>query len=196
MHNVFVYRLAGNQELCSILATTISLKVCTYYDGITVLQGNTSSSNSQAPNSSCHSCSPPSMPVANQVCQCAQPIPVVIQLKSPGFSFFEPFEQILISLLEGPLNTQVQIQNPNWDTAGESLRLNLLLFPPNSTFNLSEISNLCNIFSNFALSNSSNWSLSPVGPYELLDCNAGWFSSSSFLLIHNLPIKWFCSNNG
>jgi hypothetical protein len=197
--------LAGNQELCSILATTVSLKVCTSYDVITFLQSNNSSSNSQAPNSRCRSCSPPSMPVvdvASQVCQCAQPIPVVIQLKSPGFSFFDSrFTTTLISLLEGALNnisaSQVQIQSSNWDPVGERLTLNLLLFPPNSTFNSIEFKNLYSIFSNFTLSSSPNWSFSVVGPYELLNFNVtGWFSSSSsFLLIHNLPIKWFCSNN-
>jgi hypothetical protein len=168
--------LAGNQELCRILATTVSLKVCTSYDGITVLQ-NTSSSNSQTPNSTCRSCSPPSMPVgdvASQVCQCAQPIPVVILLKSPGFSFFDPFAQILISLLEGALSlsaSQVQIQSSHWDTLGEQLTLKLLLFPPNSTFSSIEIINICNIFSTFNLSSSPNWSFSAVGPYELLNCN-------------------------
>ncbi len=195
MHIVFVYRLAGNQELCSILATTIYLEVCTSYVGITGLQGNNSSSNSQAPNLTCHSCSPPSMPVfdvASQVCQCAHL--VAIQLISPSFSFFGSyFTQTLISLLEVALNisaSQVQIQSPDW--VGERLTLNLLLFPPNST----TFSSICSIFSNFTLSSSSSWSLSPIGPYELLNCNAGWFSSSSsFLLIHNLPIKWFCSNN-
>jgi hypothetical protein len=192
--------LAGNQELCSILAITVNLKVCTSYDGIKVLQNNTSSSNSQT--STCHSCSLPSMPVvdvASQVCRCAQPIPVVIRLKSPGFSFFDRFTQNLTSLLEGALISvsQVQIQSSYWDAAGERLTLNLLLFPPNSTFNSSEVNNLAFIFSTFILSNSSNWSLSVVGPYDLLNFNnTGWFSfSSSFLLSHNLPIKWFCSNN-
>jgi hypothetical protein len=140
----------------------------------------------------------PVVDVASQVCQCAQPIPVVIRLKSPGFSFFDRFTQTLISLLEGALNlsaSQVQIQSSDWDAVGERLTLNLLLFPPNSTFSSIEIINICNIFSNFNLSSSSNWSLSVVGPYELLNCNTGWFSSSSFLSIHNLPIKWFCSNN-
>ncbi|CAM6049800.1 unnamed protein product [Sphagnum compactum] len=167
--------LAGNQELCSILATTVSLKVCTPYDGIIVLQGNTSSSNSQAPNSTCRSCSPPSMPVvdvASQVCQCAQPIPVVIQLISPGFSFFDRFIQRLISLLEGALNISAsQIQSYDWDT-GERLTLTLLLFPPNSTFNSIEIDKLYTAFSTFTLSSSTNWSLSVVGPYELLYFNA------------------------
>ncbi|CAK9221421.1 unnamed protein product [Sphagnum troendelagicum] len=168
--------LAGNQELCSILATTVSLKVCTSPDGITVLQ-NTSSSNSQTPNSTCHSCSLPSMPVvdvASQVCRCAQPIPVLIRLKSPGFSFFDRYTQNLISLLEGALNisaSQVQIQSSDWDAAGERLYLNLLLFPPNSTFNSIEVNNLYNVFSTFILSLSSNWSLSVVGPYDLLNFN-------------------------
>ncbi len=176
--------------------------MCTSPDGITVLQNNTSSSNSQTPNSTCHSCSLPSMPVvdvASQVCRCAQPIPVLIRLKSPGFSFFDRYTQNLISLLEGALNisaSQVQIQSSDWDAAGERLYLNLLLFPPNSTFNSIEVNNLYNVFSTFILSLSSNWSLSVVGPYDLLNFNTGWFSfSSSFLLIHNLPIKWFCSNN-
>ncbi|KAH9574042.1 hypothetical protein CY35_01G034100 [Sphagnum magellanicum] len=173
--NIHVW-LAGNQELCSILATTVSLEVCTSNDGIAALQGSTFSSNSQTPNSTCHSCSPPSMPVvdvASQVCQCAQPIPVVIQLKSPGFSFFDDrFAQTLIPLLEGALNlsaSQVQIQSSDWVSGGERLTLNLLLFPPNSTFSSIEI--ICNEFSTFALSSGSNWSLSVVGPYELLNCN-------------------------
>jgi hypothetical protein len=131
----------------------------------------------------------PVVDVANQVCQCAQPLQVVIQLKSPGFSFFDPFEQILISLLEGALNTQVQIQNPDWGTVGERLTLTLLLFPPNSTFSSIEKNNLSDMFSTFNLSSGSNWSFSAVGPYELLNFDAGWFSfSSSVLLIHNLPI--------
>jgi hypothetical protein len=141
----------------------------------------------------------PVVDVASQVCQCAQPILVVIRLKSPGFSFFDRFTQDLISLLEGALNisaSQVQIQSSDWEAVGERLIVNLLLFPPNSTFSSIEISNLQNIFSNFTLSSSPNWSLSVVGPYELLNFIAGWFSlSSSFLLIHNLSIKWFCSNN-
>jgi hypothetical protein len=203
LHYVFVYRLAGNQELCNILATTVSLEVCTSNDdGITALQGSNSSSNSQTPNSTCHSCSPPSMPVvdvASQVCQCAQPIPVVIQLKSPGFSFFDDrFAQTLIPLLEDALNlsaSQVQIQSSDWVSGGERLTLKLLLFPPNSTFSSIEIFNICNNFSTFTVSSSPNWSPSVVGPYELLNCNTGWFSSSSFLSIHNLPIKWCCSNN-
>jgi hypothetical protein len=134
----------------------------------------------------------PVVDVASQVCQCAQPIPVVIRLKSPGFSFFDRFTQTLISLLEGVLDisaSQVQIQSSDWDAVGERLTLNLLLFPPNSTFSSIEFDNLYNIFSTFILSSGSNWSLSVVGPYELLNFNSGWFSfSSSVLLIHNLPI--------
>jgi hypothetical protein len=97
----------------------------------------------------------PVVDVASQVCQCAQPIPVMIKLKSPGFSFFDGhFTTTLISLLEGPLNipaSQVQIQSSDWDSVGERLTLNLLLFPPNSTFNLIEINNLYDIFSNFTV---------------------------------------------
>jgi hypothetical protein len=138
--------------------------------------------------------------VASQVCRCAQPIAVEIQLKSPGFSFFDPFTPLLISLFEDALiisASQVQIQSSQWDPVeGELLTLSLLLFPPNSTFNPTDFMNLNNIFSNFTLSISSTWSVSVLGPYELLSFYRGWFSSSSsFLLIHNLPIKWFCSNN-
>jgi hypothetical protein len=173
--NVAIW-LAGNQEVCSILAPSLYLEVCVESDTTTILQG----SNSLTSNLTCPSCPAPNMPViggAHGVCQCATPIAVVMRLKSPAFTFFDRFEQEFLSLVSSALSislSQLEMWQLNWDAAGKRLEMTLLIFPLNSTFEPAEFQSVYNEFSNWNLSQGSNWSLSVIGPYELIMFNAGW----------------------
>ncbi|CAK9204441.1 unnamed protein product [Sphagnum troendelagicum] len=162
--------LAGNQKVCSILAPSLYLEVCMESDTTTILQA----SSSLTSNLTCPSCPPPNMPIIggpHGVCQCATPIAVVIRLKSPAFTFFDRFEQEFLSLVSSALNislSQLEMWQLNWDAAGKRLEMTLLIFPLNSTFDTAEFQSVYNEFASWDLSQGSNWSLSVIGPYELI----------------------------
>jgi hypothetical protein len=162
--------LAGNQKVCSILAPSLYLEFCMESDTTTILQA----SSSLTSNLTCPSCPPPNMPVIggpHGVCQCATPIAVVIRLKSPAFTFFDRFEQEFLSLVSSALNislSQLETWQLNWDAAGKRLEMTLLIFPLNSTFDTAEFQSVYNEFASWDLSQGSNWSLSAIGPYELI----------------------------
>lgn len=172
----FACRLAGNQKVCSILAPSLYLEVCMESDTTTILQD----SSSLTSNLTCPSCPPPNMPVIggpHGVCQCATPIAVVIRLKSPAFTFFDHFEQEFFSLVSSALSislSQLEMWQSNWDAAGKRLEMTLLIFPLNSTFDTAEFQSVYNEFASWDLSQGSNWSLSVIGPYELIMFNTGW----------------------
>lgn len=101
-------------------------------------------------------------------CTCASPLIVGWRLKSPSFSYFDPyvlqFEQYMTRDLHLDLY-QLFIESDSWEQ-GPRLRMQLKLFPTVgvSTFNKSEVIRIIDIL--------QYWEISVVdlfGPYELLD---------------------------
>ncbi|KAM3204794.1 putative LRR receptor-like serine/threonine-protein kinase isoform X5 [Capsicum annuum] len=108
------------------------------------------------------------VPASPVPCTCASPLIVGWRLKSPSFSYFDPyvhqFEQYMTSDLHLNLY-QMSIESNSWE-AGPRLRMQLKLFPTVgvSTFNKSEVIRISDIL--------QYWEISVVdlfGPYELLN---------------------------
>ncbi|KAJ7528190.1 hypothetical protein O6H91_16G088600 [Diphasiastrum complanatum] len=131
-----------------------------------------------APVSSCQSqtCSPgvdelvPGLATQQGLCRCASPIQVDYRLKSPGFTFFEPYKQEFNTYISGGLNltlVQVDVANYSWEP-GPRLRIHLKLFPVVADqsirmFNLSEMRRLYQTFTGWKIPDNLDF-----GPYEVL----------------------------
>lgn len=94
-----------------------------------------------------------------------------LRLKSPSFTFFDSFQNEFSSLVTGVLQlneSQVHIGQFEWQP-GPRLHMLVYLFPVNATFDPTEYERLFKIVANWELSAGSEWSLSVIGPYELLN---------------------------
>lgn len=163
----YLSRLDGN-PVCDpngILKPSLIIEFC-------ILNNQTVTDSTTNGVPSCTKCDSPNMSVQDPSgkCRCAQPIQLDLRLKSPSFSFFDQFRAQFLNLVMSRLNltaSQVQLQSWNWE-AGPRLHIQLFLFPTNSTFDPSEYQNLFNTIANWDLSAGEAWSLSVLGPYELL----------------------------
>ena len=167
-------RLSGN-PICTqnLLSNQLVLKYC--LDVGDQSQSDTSAGGNSA--SACTHCGLPNMAVLDPpgTCRCATPIQVDMRLKSPSFTFFDRFQNEFYSLVTSALQlnqSQVQIGQLQWQP-GPRLYILLYLFPTNSTFDPSEYDRLFKIVANWDLSAGSEWSLSVIGPYELLSFSEG-----------------------
>ncbi|KAI3677812.1 hypothetical protein L6452_37082 [Arctium lappa] len=104
-------------------------------------------------------------------CFCASPLRIGYRLKSPSFSFFQPyqeeFEMYVTSSLELDLY-QLSIDTIRWEK-GPRLRMHLKLFPKagtkhSSTFSRSDVMRIRGIFTTWVFPGSDLF-----GPYELLN---------------------------
>ncbi|XP_011018958.1 PREDICTED: probable LRR receptor-like serine/threonine-protein kinase At1g06840 isoform X2 [Populus euphratica] len=111
------------------------------------------------------------VPASPLPCFCASPLKVGYRLKSPSFSYFDPyvlpFELYVTSSLD--LNPyQLAIDSYFWEE-GPRLRMYLKLFPPannmhSSKFNVSEVQRIRGIFTSWQFPGDDFF-----GPYELLN---------------------------
>lgn len=168
------HRLYGN-PLCddpnSVLSSQLKLKYC-----IDTNQSVTDSSGSSS-GAACGSCTSPQMAVQDLSgkCRCAQPIQMTLRLKSPSFSFFDRFKAEFFNLVTSVLgltSSQVQLKSSTWE-AGPRLRVLMYLFPLNETFDATEYQRLFSLVANWNLSAGTEWALSVLGPYELLNFAEG-----------------------
>ncbi|KAJ6365852.1 hypothetical protein OIU76_030601 [Salix suchowensis] len=110
-------------------------------------------------------------PTSPLPCFCASPLRIGYRLKSPSFSYFDPyvfsFESYVTSALK--LNPyQLSIDSYFWEQ-GPRLRMHLKIFPPpnnmhSSTFNVSEVLRIRGIFTSWHFPGDDLF-----GPYELLN---------------------------
>ncbi|KAJ6403464.1 hypothetical protein OIU84_015381 [Salix udensis] len=110
-------------------------------------------------------------PASPLPCFCASPLRIGYRLKSPSFSYFDPyvfsFESYVTSALK--LNRyQLSIDSYFWEQ-GPRLRMHLKIFPPannmhSSTFNVSEVLRIRGIFTSWHFPGDDLF-----GPYELLN---------------------------
>ena len=152
------------------ICSALLLKFC--YD-----LGNQSQDASSNLLPSCAHCDLPNMAVLDPPghCRCATPIQLALRLKSPSFSFFDRFQSEFFSLVTTVLllnQSQVQISQQEWQP-GPRLYMLMYLYPVNATFDPTEYQRLFKIVANWELSSNSEWSLSVIGPYELLSFNEG-----------------------
>ena len=168
------YRLYGN-PLCddpnSILSSQLKLKYC--IDSNQTISDDSGTSNGAG----CGSCTSPQMAVQDSSgkCRCAQPIQMTLRLKSPSFSFFNRFKAEFFNLVTSVLgltSSQVQIVSSTWEV-GPRLKVVMYLFPLSTTFNTTEYERLFDLVANWNLSAGTEWALSVVGPYELLNFSEG-----------------------
>uniref|UniRef100_A0A6N2K7S1 non-specific serine/threonine protein kinase n=1 Tax=Salix viminalis TaxID=40686 RepID=A0A6N2K7S1_SALVM len=111
------------------------------------------------------------VPASPLPCFCASPLRIGYRLKSPSFSYFDPyvfsFESYVTSALK--LNRyQLSIDSYFWEQ-GPRLRMHLKIFPPannmhSSTFNVSEVLRIRGIFTSWHFPGDDLF-----GPYELLN---------------------------
>lgn len=131
-------------------------------------------SNSTNVNGSCpiHACPKDNyyeyVPTSPVPCSCASPLRVGWRLKSPSFSYFDPYVHYFLLYMTSDLHldlNQMLIESSSWEE-GPRLRMHLKVFPAVgvSTFNKSEVIRISELF--------SSWDISVVdlfGPYELLN---------------------------
>ncbi|KAJ4971886.1 hypothetical protein NE237_004985 [Protea cynaroides] len=106
------------------------------------------------------------VPASPLPCSCAAPLWVGFRLKSPGFSYFRPYEILFEEYMTSGLNLalyQLVIGNFIWEE-GPRLRMYLKLFPVGYTFYTSEINRIMSMFTHFEIPGSTLF-----GPYELLN---------------------------
>ncbi|XP_056175977.1 probable LRR receptor-like serine/threonine-protein kinase At1g06840 [Syzygium oleosum] len=104
-------------------------------------------------------------------CFCALPLLVGYRLKSPGFSYFDAYEDAFMQYMSGGLNLylyQVQINTFAWEE-GPRLRIYLEIFPVSQNdsshlFNKSELVRIRSMFTGWKIPDSDLF-----GPYELLN---------------------------
>ncbi|KAL1808084.1 hypothetical protein ACET3Z_025074 [Daucus carota] len=111
------------------------------------------------------------VPEAPIPCFCASPIRIGYRLKSPGFSYFQPYIDLFKMYLSESLGLslyQISIEPYFWEE-GPRLRMYLKLFPVagvehSNTFNTSEVLRINDIFTSWSFSGDDLF-----GPYELLN---------------------------
>lgn len=118
-------------------------------------------------------------PLSPLPCFCAYTLNVEYRLKSPGFSYFQPyyydFEHYLTNGLRLFLS-QLNIISFVWEE-GPRLKMELRLFPTDSTiFNSSEVLRIRNMFTGWEIPDSVIF-----GPYELLDFELGHYGNNELL---------------
>jgi hypothetical protein len=111
------------------------------------------------------------VPASPLPCFCASPLRIGYRLKSPSFSYFDPyafpFELHVTSALK--LNPyQLSIDSYFWEE-GPRLRMHLKIFPPannvhSNTFNVSEVGRIRGAFTSWHFPGDDLF-----GPYELLN---------------------------
>lgn len=125
-------------------------------------------------------------PLSPLPCFCAYTLNVEYRLKSPGFSYFQPyyydFEHYLTNGLRLFLS-QLNIISFVWEE-GPRLKMELRLFPTDSTiFNSSEVLRIRNMFTGWEIPDSDIF-----GPYELLDFELGHYGNNGISCApHYLP---------
>ncbi|XP_057513677.1 probable LRR receptor-like serine/threonine-protein kinase At1g06840 [Actinidia eriantha] len=145
----------------------------------------------EIPSNSNNSCPPQACPVSNnfqyvpaspESCFCAAPLGIGLRLRSPSISDFPPyrgqFEGYITSNLRLELY-QLSIDSFEWQK-GPRLRMYLKIFPQysndSSTFNISEIQRITDIFAKFLIPSNDTF-----GPYDLLNFTLLGPYSSVFL---------------
>ncbi|XP_034913761.1 probable LRR receptor-like serine/threonine-protein kinase At1g06840 [Populus alba] len=111
------------------------------------------------------------VPASPLPCFCASPLKVGYRLKSPSFSYFDPYVLPFESYVTSSLNLnpyQLAIDSYFWEE-GPRLRMYLKLFPPannmhSSKFNVSEVQRIRGIFTSWQFPGDNLF-----GPYELLN---------------------------
>lgn len=161
-------RLFGNPicENANYLADNYRLKYCVEQSNQTVRDLATGST------AGCAQCDLPQMAVleSSGKCRCAKPIEMDIRLKSPSFTFFSRFKNEFYSLVTNVLRiseSHLQIGVLEWQP-GPRLFMVIYIFPLNETFSRTEYERIFKIVANWEMSAGSEWSLSVIGPYELL----------------------------
>lgn len=128
----------------------------------------------------CAKCDPPQVSVleSSGKCRCAQPIRMDHRLKSPSFTFFDRFRHEFFSLVSTMLNlsdSQVSIRELDWQ-AGPRLHILLFLFPLSTTFDDEEYERIFDTVASWEMSAVTEWKLSVIGPYDLLEFHKGELS--------------------
>lgn len=137
------------------------------------------------------------VPASPLPCFCASPLRIGYRLKSPSFSYFDPyafpFELHVTSALK--LNPyQLSIDSYFWEE-GPRLRMHLKIFPPannvhSNTFNVSEVGRIRGAFTSWHFPGDDLF-----GPYELLNFTlVGPYAGSmysKFLLLFRLCYLFF-----
>ncbi|KAJ6407641.1 hypothetical protein OIU84_011014 [Salix udensis] len=111
------------------------------------------------------------VPASPLPCFCASPLKVGYRLKSPSFSYFDPYAPQFELYVTSSLNLnpyQLAIDSFFWEE-GPRLRMYLKLFPPantthSNTFNESEVRRIRGIFTSWQFPGDNFF-----GPYELLN---------------------------
>jgi len=132
------------------------------------------------------------VPASPLPCFCASPLKVGYRLKSPSFSYFDPYVLPFELYVTSSLNLnpyQLAIDSYFWEE-GPRLRMHLNLFPPannmhSNTFNVSEVRRIRGIFTSWQFPGDGFF-----GPYELLNFTlVGPYAGSmysKFLLLFRL----------
>lgn len=165
-------RLAGNPA-CNVSSTQ---KFCVPYNG-----GDTNVSASSPATSIMASCSENTCDTDNNEelvygllitgsCFCAYPLLIGYRLKSPGFAYFAPYENMFQVYLSSGLNLleyQVNVSDFKWEL-GPRLAMDIKLFPNNAShrFTDSEVQHLYDTFANWKIPDNNTF-----GPYEVLSFN-------------------------
>ncbi|THU51636.1 hypothetical protein C4D60_Mb06t33110 [Musa balbisiana] len=118
-------------------------------------------------------------PLSPLPCFCAYTLSVEYRLKSPGFSYFQPYYYDFENYLTNGLRlflSQLNIISFVWEE-GPRLKMELKLFPTDSTiFNSSEVLRIRNMFTGWEILDSEIF-----GPYELLDFELGHYGNNELL---------------
>jgi hypothetical protein len=137
------------------------------------------------------------VPASPLPCFCASPLKVGYRLKSPSFSYFDPYVLPFELYVTSSLNLnpyQLAIDSYFWEE-GPRLRMHLNLFPPannmhSNTFNVSEVRRIRGIFTSWQFPGDGFF-----GPYELLNFTlVGPYAGSmysKFLLLFRLCYLFF-----
>ncbi|KAJ0027198.1 hypothetical protein Pint_35130 [Pistacia integerrima] len=129
----------------------------------------TNSTNSKCP---IHACPTDNsyeyVPASGDLCTCAAPLRIGYRLKSPSFSYFDPYANLFEAYMTSSLNLsiyQLSVDSIAWEK-GPRLRMYLKLFPHanSSTFNPSEVQRIRDIFTSWKFPGDDLF-----GPYELLN---------------------------
>ncbi|KAJ7568333.1 hypothetical protein O6H91_01G028100 [Diphasiastrum complanatum] len=156
---------------------------------VSTLSSADSSSNGQVPFCQALACTPgvdelvPAL-AFQDICRCASPVQVDYRLKSPGFTYFEPYKQEFNKYISQSLNftlDQVDVARYDWES-GPRLRMLLKFFPvvtdqSSRMFNLSEKRRLYQTFTGWKVPDNSDF-----GPYEVLG-----FTPSGAVLYPSAP---------
>ena len=125
---------------------------------------------------------------SSPTCFCAVPLLIGYRLKSPSFSYFNPYEPPFERYVTKTLNLelyQLYIDSIFWE--GLRLRMYIKLFPTYEThqFNMSEVRRIRDIFASWIFPGSDFF-----GPYELLNFTlVGPYSESMYSILIYFLVK-------